>query len=59
VRLPATLIETLFLVSETHRNTGDGGDVRRKAHNPEVEGSNPSPAMKMQVRSSSWTGKGL
>jgi hypothetical protein len=23
-----------------------GGDVRRMAHNPEVEGSNPSPATK-------------
>ena len=29
----------------------DGGDERRMAHNPEVEGSNPSPATKMQVRS--------
>jgi hypothetical protein len=35
-----------FLVSETGQNTGDGGDVRRSAHNPEVEGSNPSPATK-------------
>jgi hypothetical protein len=26
------------------------GDARRMAHNPEVEGSNPSPATKMQVR---------
>jgi hypothetical protein len=34
----------LRLVSETRRNAGDGGDVRRSAHNPEVEGSNPSPA---------------
>jgi hypothetical protein len=34
------------LVSETRRNAGDGGDVRRMAHNPEVEGSNPSPATK-------------
>ena len=33
----------LRLVSETRRNAGDGGDVRRMAHNPEVEGSNPSP----------------
>jgi hypothetical protein len=24
----------------------DVGDVRRMAHNPEVEGSNPSPATK-------------
>ena len=38
------------LVSETRRDAGDGGDVRRSAHNPEVEGSNPSPATKMQVR---------
>jgi hypothetical protein len=36
----------LHLVSETRRNTGDRGDVRRMAHNPEVEGSNPSPATK-------------
>ena len=33
-------------VSETRRNAGDGGDGRRMAHNPEVEGSNPSPATK-------------
>jgi hypothetical protein len=32
------------LVSETHRDAGDGGDVRRGAHNPEVAGSNPAPA---------------
>jgi hypothetical protein len=38
------------LVRETHADAGDGGDVRRMAHNPEVEGSNPSPATKMQVR---------
>jgi hypothetical protein len=31
------------LVSATRRNAGDRGDVRRMAHNPEVEGSNPSP----------------
>ena len=36
----------LRLVSETCRNVGDGGDARRMAHNPEVEGSNPSPATK-------------
>src|SRR6478752_7408477 len=36
----------LRLVSETLRDAGDGGDVRRSAHNPEVEGSNPSPATK-------------
>jgi hypothetical protein len=36
----------LRLVSETRRNAGDVGDVRRTAHNPEVEGSNPSPATK-------------
>ena len=36
----------LRLVSETLRNTGDGGGARRSAHNPEVEGSNPSPATK-------------
>ena len=36
----------LRLVSETRRDAGDGGDVRRMAHNPEVEGSNPSPATK-------------
>jgi hypothetical protein len=34
------------LVSETRRDAGDRGDVRRMAHNPEVEGSNPSPATK-------------
>ena len=34
----------LCLVSETGRNVGDRGDARRSAHNPEVEGSNPSPA---------------
>ena len=34
------------LVSETRRNAGDGGDVRRSAHNPEVAGSNPAPATK-------------
>src|SRR6185437_11040470 len=32
------------LVSETRRNAGDGGDMRRMAHNPEVAGSNPAPA---------------
>ena len=32
------------LVSETGRDTGDVGDVRRMAHNPEVVGSNPAPA---------------
>ena len=37
----------LRLASETRRNVGDGGDVRRMAHNPEVEGSNPSPATKL------------
>jgi hypothetical protein len=37
---------SLRLVSETRRNVGDGGDARRSAHNPEVEGSNPSPATK-------------
>ena len=36
----------LCLVSETRRNAGDVGDGRRMAHNPEVEGSNPSPATK-------------
>ena len=36
----------LCLVSETGRNVGDRGDARRSAHNPEVEGSNPSPATK-------------
>ena len=36
----------LRLVSETRRDAGNGGDVRRSAHNPEVEGSNPSPATK-------------
>ena len=36
----------LHPVSETHRNARDSGDVRRMAHNPEVEGSNPSPATK-------------
>ena len=34
------------LVRETRRNVGDEGDARRMAHNPEVEGSNPSPATK-------------
>ena len=33
-------------VSETRRNARDREDVRRMAHNPEVEGSNPSPATK-------------
>ena len=33
-------------VGETRRNAGDGGDARRMAHNPSVEGSNPSPATK-------------
>ena len=33
-------------VSETRRDAGDVGDVCRMAHNPEVEGSNPSPATK-------------
>ena len=37
---------SLRLISETPRNTGDGGDVRRGAHNPEVGGSNPPPATK-------------
>jgi len=32
------------------RNAGDRGDVRRSAHNPEVEGSNPSPATKARGR---------
>jgi hypothetical protein len=36
----------LRLVSGTRRNTGDVGDVRRMAHNPEVAGSNPAPATK-------------
>jgi hypothetical protein len=36
----------LCLVSETRHNAGDTGDMRRSAHNPEVEGSNPSPATK-------------
>jgi len=36
----------LRLVSETRRNAGDVGDGGRMAHNPEVEGSNPSPATK-------------
>jgi hypothetical protein len=34
----------LRLVSETRQNAGDGRDVRRGAHNPEVAGSNPAPA---------------
>ena len=38
------------LVSETRRDAGDRGDVRRMAHNPEVEGSNPSPATNTQAR---------
>jgi hypothetical protein len=38
----------LCLVSETRHNAGDTGDVRRSAHNPEVEGSNPSPATKVR-----------
>ena len=33
----------LDLVSDMRRNPGDGEDARRMAHNPEVEGSNPSP----------------
>src|SRR6266581_3030674 len=33
-------------VIETRRDAGDKGNVRRLAHNPEVEGSNPSPATK-------------
>ena len=32
------------LVSETRRDDGDGGDVRRSAHNPEVGGSKLPPA---------------
>jgi hypothetical protein len=36
----------LRLVSETRQNVGDVEDARRSAHNPEVEGSNPSPATK-------------
>jgi hypothetical protein len=42
---------SLRLVSETHRNVGDRGDARRMARNPEVEGSNPSPATKVKGRS--------
>ena len=33
-------------VSEMSRDAGDAQDARRMAHNPEVEGSNPSPATK-------------
>jgi hypothetical protein len=33
-------------VSETRRDVGDRGDVCRVAHDPEVGGSNPSPATK-------------
>jgi len=36
----------LRLVSEMRQNAGDGGDARRMAHNPEVAGSNPTPATK-------------
>jgi hypothetical protein len=36
----------LRLVSETRRDAEDGGDACRSSHNPEVEGSNPSPATK-------------
>src|SRR5262249_27171529 len=43
---PATITEAFHLVSETGRNVGDVGDVRRSAHNPEVAGSNPAPATK-------------
>ena len=35
-----------LLVSETPWDAGDGADVRRSAHNPEVAGSNPAPATK-------------
>jgi hypothetical protein len=38
----------LRLVSETRRDAGDGGDVRRMAHNPEVAGSNPAPATRFR-----------
>jgi len=34
----------LCLVSETRRDAGDEGDVRRMAHNPQVGGSNPQPS---------------
>jgi len=48
-RPPETWAAVTYLdgqVTGTRRNIGDRGDVRRSAHNPEVEGSNPSPATK-------------
>jgi hypothetical protein len=46
------------LLSETRRDTGDVGDVRRMAHNPEVAGSNPAPATSFRRSRpfSSWRG---
>jgi hypothetical protein len=32
--------------SSTQETARDGGDARRSAHNPEVAGSNPAPAIK-------------
>jgi len=43
---PGTLSEA-FAWSARRAGTWEmGGDARRMAHNPEVEGSNPSPATK-------------
>src|SRR5437773_2928308 len=35
-------MQDLRLVSETPRNAGDGGDVRRMAHNPATQGTRRS-----------------
>ena len=44
----ATVTDPDSLVRETPWNARDVGDARRSAHNPEVEGSNPSPATKAE-----------
>jgi hypothetical protein len=37
-------------VSEMRRDAGDVQDARRTTHNPEVVGSNPTPATKVRGR---------
>jgi len=55
--MQATVVAPDSLVSGTRPDAGDGGDVRRGAHNPEVAGSNPAPATRSEAPSD--LGRGL